>query len=106
MTELENELLDLLTEDYYGLWEVEVQLPVGRDRVRETIASLLHQGLAEWFVREDDAAVAVALSELAEPLPNLEEPTAWAVPAKRERQYLLAATEAGEDAYFRRAGFN
>src|SRR2546427_5867587 len=100
MTEPEKELLSLLTEDYYGLWEVEVWLPVGRDTLREIVSSLLRQQLIEWFTREDDSANAVALSELTETPPSLEDPTAWVWPGRSERQYLLATTEAGENVYF------
>ena len=58
MTELEKELLSLLTEDLYGLWEIEIQLPVGRQRVRETIASVVAQELAEWFCNASERLTA------------------------------------------------
>ncbi len=99
---LEKELLSLLTEDYYGLWEAEIHLPVGRQRLRETIVSVLEQKLAEWFVRSHDTADAVALSQMQENPPDLEDPTAWSVPGLNDTQFLLAATRAGENAYYGR----
>jgi len=102
MTELEKELLSLLTEDLYGLWEIEIQLPVGRQRVRETIASVVAQELAEWFFRSHDTADAAALSELRQKPPDLEDPIAWSVPDRKDAQFLLGATEAGENAYYGR----
>jgi hypothetical protein len=95
-----DEVLSLLTEDYYGLWEIAVQVPVDREVLIAAICTLVDQGLAEWFVRHDDSAEAVRLAETDAVAPNLTDEGAWSAPLLEERQFLLGPTEAGKRAYF------
>jgi hypothetical protein len=89
-----------LTEDFYSPWEIAVQVPVGRKRLAPAIEYLLGEGFAEWFVRSDDSAPAVAFSEQALPVPDLADDATWTAADLASRQLLLGVTSAGKGTYY------
>jgi hypothetical protein len=94
------EILSLLTEDLYSPWEIAVQVPADRNELQRTIDQLLANGLAEWFRREDDRALAVAWPEQL-PTPNLGADDTWAAADLTEPQILLGITDEGAEVYYR-----
>jgi hypothetical protein len=101
MTNVEREILSLLSEDHYGLWEIEVQVPVGRDLLKEAIGRLLADGLADWFRRDNDTAEAHPILTESEQ-PDLDLNNVWQATPLDAKQLLLGGTEAGYAAYFGR----
>ncbi|KGN30844.1 hypothetical protein N802_05470 [Knoellia sinensis KCTC 19936] len=71
MDDVEIEVLSLATEDYYGLWELTVQIPVARDRLAQAIEGLVGSGLVEWYYRTSDTAQAVPEGNLTPRRPDL-----------------------------------
>ncbi|MDQ1748701.1 MAG: hypothetical protein QOD07_2964 [Frankiaceae bacterium] len=100
MTPVEQEVLSLLTEDYYGPWEIAVQVPVERGRIISAIENLLNGGLVEWFGRPDDSAAAVRLRQVGGIAPDLSDDAAWTAPSPNSPQLLLGITDEGKRAYF------
>jgi hypothetical protein len=94
------EMLSLVTEDFYSPWEIAIQVPVGRPGLERVIGSLLQAGFAEWFMRTDDSAVAVAWSKLSSPTPDLADDRTWRAADLSEQQILLGITDAGREAYY------
>ena len=102
LTAEEREVLELVVEDYYGLWEIVWRLenvfgPYPNSAAGEAariVEGLRSHGLVTLWVREwtDD-----------EPLPlgqtghvvNLRNPSTWAVPPPDQHQILITATELG-----------
>jgi hypothetical protein len=102
MADTADELLSLLSEDYYGAWEIAIQVPAERGLLVAAIDTLVRQGFAEWFVRVNDSAEAVRLAETSGDVPSLNDELAWAAPSLDSPQLLLGATEVGLRAYFGR----
>lgn len=97
---MRDDVLSLLTEDYYGLWELQVQLRSERGHVARAVQELLDAGLVEWFHRASDASPAVPAGSGTPPCPDLDADLPWQVPQPSDEQWLLGATKAGESAYF------
>lgn len=93
------ELMSLLVEDYYGLWEIVTQMQLRSADCAEVLRLLLDRGHASLFVRAEDSAPAVPIQEAGLPEPDLNDARVWRVPRSGERQLLVAATEAGQAAY-------
>ncbi len=100
MDSTSREVLSLLTEDFYSPWEIAVQVPVARQLLASAIEDLVGQGLAEWFIRSNDSAPAVALSQLASAPPDLADDATWMAADLGSRQLLLGVTSAGKEAYY------
>lgn len=100
MADVKGEVLSLLTEDYYGAWEIAVQVPVERGRLSSAILALLEDGLVEWFERSDDSAEAVRLSQTGGDAPELSDDAAWTAPSLDSPQSLLGITDRGKQSYF------
>ena len=97
--DVEHEILGLLVEDYYELWEVHVQVPVERDLLVSAITGLLRGDRATWVFREHDSAIAVPLhAGLA--VPDLQAEASWRPTPLECSRVLLGVTGAGEAAYF------
>jgi hypothetical protein len=94
------EVLSLLTEDLYNPHEIALWVPVGRRELARILDQLLREGLAEWYIRDNDSAPAVPLSELQVPIPDLADDETWIVTDLRSRQLLLGATRKGETEYY------
>ncbi len=97
--ESEMELLVLLLEDDYGLWEVGWRLRddgSGRDAV-DAVEFLCGNGLAEIWVREWIDAEPVPVARSGRQV-DLQDPRWWREPATGEAQILVSATLAGHDA--------
>jgi hypothetical protein len=92
MDETTRNVLDLLTEDLYSLYEIGVQVPVGRHLLQTTIEEMLREGLAEWYVRANDSAPATALSQTGLSAPSLDDQDSWEPPQSESQQCLLGAT--------------
>jgi hypothetical protein len=93
-------VLSLLTEDLYNPHEIALWVPVGRRELSHLIDQLLREGLAEWYIRDNDSAPAVPLPELQVSVPDLADDETWMVTDLRSRQLLLGATPKGETAYY------
>lgn len=93
------EVLGLLCEDYFELWELEVQASAQREVLRAIIKALLDSGLVEWFCRRDDGAVAVPVGG-AQPPPDLLSEEAWMPVALTDPRVLLGATANGIKTYY------
>lgn len=100
MADTVDQVLDLLTEDYYGAWEIAIQVPAERGLLVAAIDTLMGHGFVEWFLRAADAAEAVRLAETAGNAPNLNDDLVWTAPSINSPQLLLGATDAGREAYF------
>ncbi len=100
MGDLEIEVLSLVTEDYYGLWEMAVQVPVGRDRLVRVIEGLMGSGLVAWFCRSSDTAEAVHVRRHIPESPELSDDSLWRVPGPVDVQWLLGSTDRGEQTYY------
>jgi len=96
---MREEVLSLLTEDYYGLWELRVQVGTERDQVAEAVQGLLDAGLVAWFYRASDASPATPEGSNTPPRPGLGDHSHWQVPRPERGQWLLGATAAGVSAY-------
>lgn len=97
---MREEILSLLTEDYYGLWELQVQLGGQRGQVARAVGELLDVGLVAWFYRAADTGPATPAGVETPQLPDLGDDLPWRVPGALDGQWLLGATAAGKDAYF------
>jgi len=80
MDDVEIEVLSLVTEDYYGPWELAVQVPVGRDRLVRAIEGLMGSGLVTWFSRSSDTAEAVHVRRHTPEPPELTDDSLWRAP--------------------------
>lgn len=70
-----------MTEDYYALSELLIQVSVGRKRLLEIVEELLGQALVEWVYLESDSAPArSARSEGIDPPDSLRDDGLWDVP--------------------------
>lgn len=101
-------ILDTVTDDSYGLWEivwslkeplVEEDEEILRDVAREVLLDMLRDGLIEVTRaigpgREEEALSTAAAEE------RLLEDKGWAVPAKGEESVRVVATKRGLDLYF------
>jgi hypothetical protein len=92
-------ILDLFFEDYYGPWELEVQL-AARSQLIPALENLIGQGLVEWYSRESDleAPETRPWSELGVPAPRLSDPSTWEGSPPESPQILLGLTAEGEAA--------
>lgn len=99
MEEIKYNILDLLFEDYYAPWELEVQL-AARSVLIPAIEELAGKGLVEWYFRNRDLGTSETLpwSQLAVPAPQLSEPYAWEGSPPESPQILLGLTAKGESA--------
>ena len=97
---MRDEILGLLTEDYYGLWELQVQLATERARTAPVVQELLDSGLIAWFYRAADGEHATPTDANFEYRPDLGDDVLWQVPLPADAQWLLGATAQGDDAYF------
>jgi hypothetical protein len=97
MDEITYSILDLFSEDYYGPWELEVQLTT-RSLLIPALGELIGQGLVEWYFRENDLRVPETRpwSELDAPAPRLSDPSTWEGRAPESPQILLGLTAKGE----------
>jgi hypothetical protein len=102
------DILDLLYEDYYNLWEMEVQINVERSALNQAIDDLLRMGLVEWYYRDHDSGTVEALpwSQLSMPAPMLSDASLWKGSPPEVPQVLLGLTPTGmaaiRDEYARR----
>jgi hypothetical protein len=60
MDEIRYGILDLLYEDYYNPWELEVQI-AARSLLIPALEDLINQGLIGWYYRESDTGAAETL---------------------------------------------
>jgi len=97
---MHNEILSLLTEDHYGLWELQVQLQPDQAQTARVVGELLDAGLVAWFYRASDAGPAEHEGEGTPRRPDLGDGSLWRVPQSTEAQWLLGATASGKRAYF------
>ncbi len=103
---IEHEILSLATEDYQGLWEIRSQVeqlwPAPGLDVRERLAkatlSLLERGWVEIFEGPLDGRATALPREAAKAI--LPGTTAWDLPQEGSRDLWIAATDAGDRAYF------
>jgi hypothetical protein len=102
MQTLRDELLSLITEDDYGLAELEIQAPARRADLHAAIDALVEDRLAEWVLR-DEAGEVTPISSLEVPAPDLALDAVWAVPENEEPTLLLRVTKSGWRAYFGRS---
>jgi hypothetical protein len=100
MLDYEREVLDLLSEDYYGLWEIRIQVGGNDGHLVLALRDLLDRRLISWHFREDDRSVAIPVEPDAE-VPSLDDPEAWLAPALDEPHYLLTNTPEGDAQYYR-----
>jgi hypothetical protein len=91
-------VLELLAEDYYGLWELEIQVERDRGELREAILDLVAKGFANWFVSS-------SVRDVPEPIldrshwPSLEAEADWMATPLESPQLLLGSTPEGQDFY-------
>lgn len=97
------EVLGLLVEDYYGPWEIAIQVPADRQVLARTLGRLIDDGLVEWYVRESDSASAVPMTQTRIHDPELADDATWEAPALTARSFLLGPTQVGEDLYFNKS---
>jgi hypothetical protein len=100
MDATKREILGLLVEDFYSPWEIALQVPVGRGVLTRTIARLLADGLAAWYARVSDSALAVAVAELPTSVPDLGDDATWVAADLDAPQLLIGITPEGEVAYY------
>jgi len=107
LSQAERDILELSTEDYYGLWEVRWEIerlfPNARgdevlERSRRAVQTLLRLGLIAVFSGEmkDNDMLPVDDVRLQEILTSAQ---SWDQPSPGNEQLAIAATEAGERAY-------
>src|SRR5688572_13961790 len=95
-TDIEREILELVDEDFYGVWEIAWRLntvlgmnpEVDPAEVAAVVESLRQRRLVELYVREwvDDGPRPLASSGRSL---DLREPSAWGMPRQGEPQFLL-----------------
>lgn len=98
LSDIEREILELVDEDFYGVWEVGWRLSTvlsidpsrAPEDAAEAVASLRRQGAVEIYVREgvDDPPRPLASSGRAL---DLFDPTAWREPRPGQPQFLIGA---------------
>ncbi len=97
--DIAQEVLSLLVEDHYELAEIEIQVPVSRDLLRNAIEQLVQHGFAAWYQRVNDQAAAHPLTTPTEH-PDLELDDVWKAKPLDSPRVLLGSTEAGETRHF------
>jgi len=103
---IEHEILSLATEDYQGLWEIRSQVvqlwpALGQDveeALSKAVLNLLDRGWIELFEGLLDGRATALRRDRAREV--LRSAPVWAPPHERSRDLWIAATEAGERAYF------
>lgn len=101
------QILDLVVEDDYGLWEVlwrlcgrEYDRALARHRAAQALKHLLRSGWVELMAREGPTGAPRALNA-DEVTKVLSRPESWEEPGKDARQVVVSVTPAGEAAYYR-----
>lgn len=113
MTErkLESKILELCTEDAYGLWELlwaardalgPIEGSEARAEVANVIANLASRGLVALHQRRGSSGTERALSP-AEISPCLGDEANWKAPSSDGLQTIVAATPEGATLYFSRS---
>lgn len=92
----EMDIMQLLMEDDYGLWEIAWRLG-GVEAAVPVVERLRQRGLAELHVREGVDAESVPVV-LGGRVVDLQDPGSWEEPIAGGLHLLLIATEAGRDA--------
>ena len=106
---IEHEILSLATEDYQALWEIRSQVEqlwpaLGQDvkeAVTQAVLNLLERGWIEIFEGLLDGRPPALARDLAKE--TLRGATVWDLPQADSRDLWIAATDAGEQAYFKGA---
>lgn len=95
LNEVEADVLDLLVEDDYGLWEIAWRVG-GAATAAHVVERLCQRGLAQLCVREwlDDTPLPLDRSRFTI---DLLDPATWEPPSGSEAQVLLSATQDGQD---------
>lgn len=104
------EVLSLVAEDDYGLWEILWRatsvLPAIDPEERETVVAqvlldMLDQGLIEFYERRKDTDRRATLSA-EEAARLMRQPHHWQAPTRGSSEMRIGATSRGEQAYFTR----
>lgn len=101
-------VLTVAVDDWWGLWELLPDIRAAlsaQDQVsdlagaQEVVRQMLSEGLIRLYVRDGPVGKPLIVEP---PLSDvlLEDESSWAVPTAGATQTLVAATEAGEEAYF------
>ena len=108
LNEVESNILELASEDYYGLWEVcwKIQRLRPKDSAAEVrkicinaVRDLVQRGLIHLMRRRGPAGKETLLSE-NEILNVLNDVSSWEEPFKDSIQFLVGATEEGKEVYY------
>jgi hypothetical protein len=99
MDEITFSILDLLYEDYYNPWELEVQI-AARSVLIPALEDLINKDLIGWYYRDRDIGADETLpwSRLTMPTPILSDDSTWQGTPPEEPQALLGLTPAGDAA--------
>ncbi|CAI9409233.1 hypothetical protein [Aestuariimicrobium sp. T2.26MG-19.2B] len=105
VSDIQREILGLVDEDYYGVWEIGWRLftvlgvdpSVDPAEAAEAVALLRHRGVVAIYVREwiDDPPRPLGSSGRAV---DLNDPAAWREPEPGLPQFLIGAADDRDDA--------
>lgn len=96
LSNAESDVMRLLLEDDYGLWEVAWRLG-GTKVAAAVVERLCDRGLAELYVRDWADAEPVPADRSGREI-DLRNPTSWKEPRVGDSQLLLVATKTGREA--------
>lgn len=100
MVGLRDHVLELLSEDYYALWDILLWVPAERNQLTQVVSELVRDRSAEWFVRLSPAAPAQRLVDVGFDPPVLDRAESWEVPEGASPEFLLGITPKGWLDYF------
>lgn len=95
LSSAEEDIMQLLLEDDYGLWEVAWRLG-GAEMAAPTVERLCNRGLVELYVRDWPDADPVPASHSGREI-DLRDPHCWEEPSAGGSQWLLVATDKGRE---------
>ena len=104
-----NTVLDLATEDAYGLWEIvgafKIDFPNLDDEAalniaRETVHAMIDENLIELYVCKPSSEVIEPAVSAERAIAIINDVKNWHVPQPGEKQFRLASTKRGDRAYF------
>jgi hypothetical protein len=97
MASVRYEILDLLTEDNYGPWELLIQVEHPRDVVTAELEILLRVGAVEWMSRDGFRGETRAATPAE--YPSIHAEATWVPSELEENQLLVGITEIGMNEY-------
>ena len=99
MQPIEEQILSLLAEDVYNLWELRIQLGVDQEALAGALAMLFSRAEIRWYVRDTDASEALIVDSEGR-CPSLADMALWKVPILNQQQFLVGLTDAGASRYY------